>query len=179
MDVVLVKTGLGDAEAVSRMAYDIIPGVYPHIGSEVIQNYIDTNQSPEIIRSRMEAGQLYLLVRSGSKNLGYVAYYIEGDVLHLDKLYLYPQSRGAGAGSLVLRTMVEKACSEGCSSVLLDVHGRNQRARKFYERHGFVYDREIPNGTDVPDWTMRLDLRPHLRSGGLLPSATRQTCRRP
>lgn len=61
----------------------------------------------------------------------------EGD-LHLIGMYVVPVHRGGPAAALLVRAVVDRARERGGSRVLLDVVLGNDRARRFYERCGFV-----------------------------------------
>jgi RimJ/RimL family protein N-acetyltransferase len=48
-----------------------------------------------------------------------------------------------GATKTVMDQFVEHCRSKGAENILLTVRAFNDRARKFYERYGFVYDSDI------------------------------------
>lgn len=84
--------------------------------------------------------------------VGYAA--VEGDVL--DALYLLPDARRQGVGTLLL----ERARQHSPSGLTLFVFQRNTGARAFYERHGFtVVDTNdgSRNMEKEPDMSMRWD----------------------
>jgi ribosomal protein S18 acetylase RimI-like enzyme len=60
----------------------------------------------------------------------------------VDQLYVLPHRQGEGAGGALLQ--VAKAASP---SLMLWTFERNEQARRFYERHGFVAVRET-DGSD-------------------------------
>lgn len=62
--------------------------------------------------------------------------------LWLEHFYVAPGVQGAGLGSAVLRTLLEKADAEG-SPVRLNVL-RGSAARRLYERHGFTVETREP-----------------------------------
>lgn len=64
-------------------------------------------------------------------------------------LYLHPDGRGTGAGKALMRAAIEGARERGASRVALWVNGRNERARRFYERLGFRESGRIPGGIFV------------------------------
>lgn len=82
--------------------------------------------------------------------LGYAS--LEGDML--EHLYLRPETRRQGIGSLLLEE-VRRHSPDGLS---LHVFQRNAEARAFYERHGFtVLDTNDGSRTmeNEPDMTLR------------------------
>jgi ribosomal protein S18 acetylase RimI-like enzyme len=55
----------------------------------------------------------------------------------LDELYIEPPHRGRGAGRAAVAFALEQAREAGCAGVVLEVSGKNARARGLYERMGF------------------------------------------
>ncbi|ROQ66802.1 L-amino acid N-acyltransferase YncA [Streptomyces sp. 840.1] len=60
----------------------------------------------------------------------------------LESFFLAPELQGAGIGSAVLRGLLARTDAEGVT-VRLDVL-QGSAARRLYERHGFVLEREDP-----------------------------------
>lgn len=58
--------------------------------------------------------------------------------LLMDGIFVSPEARGQGVGSALLSAIKDKAVALDCSSVRLDVIDTNPRAKKLYERNGFV-----------------------------------------
>lgn len=56
--------------------------------------------------------------------------------LYLEDLYVTPESRGSGAGKLLLRYLAKKAVTEGCGRFEWSVLDWNQPAIDFYESIG-------------------------------------------
>jgi GNAT superfamily N-acetyltransferase len=82
--------------------------------------------------------------------LGYAA--LKGDML--EHLYLHPNARRQGIGTLLLNE-VKRHSPQGVS---LHVFQQNLDARKFYEHHGFVIVDTTDGGRNMenlPDMTMR------------------------
>jgi ribosomal protein S18 acetylase RimI-like enzyme len=65
-----------------------------------------------------------------------------------------PGHRQRGIGTAVLAATVDLAREHGAGAVSLSVSERNHRARRLYDRMGFVVV-----GREGDSWTMRLDLR--------------------
>jgi ribosomal protein S18 acetylase RimI-like enzyme len=55
----------------------------------------------------------------------------------LDELYIERSQRGRGAGRAAVGFALEKAREAGCAGLVLEVSGKNARARGLYERMGF------------------------------------------
>jgi ribosomal protein S18 acetylase RimI-like enzyme len=59
-------------------------------------------------------------------------------VVHLMAMWVHPALRGSGAASALVQAVLAWAEGRGASSVRLDVIEGNDRARRLYERHGFL-----------------------------------------
>ena len=57
-------------------------------------------------------------------------------------LYVDPPAQGAGVGTALLDAALESMRAEGLSSAVLWVFRENERARRFYARHGWVEEPE-------------------------------------
>ena len=60
------------------------------------------------------------------------------DTLHLDTLAVHPDMRGQGIGTQLVDAVVALATAEGKRFVTLEVEDINPRAKRVYERLGFV-----------------------------------------
>jgi GNAT superfamily N-acetyltransferase len=58
--------------------------------------------------------------------------------IELSKVYVLGESHGAGVGSALIGATVDAARRRGAAAVWLGVNQFNQRANRFYEKHGFV-----------------------------------------
>ena len=65
----------------------------------------------------------------------------KSDVLHLDTLAVHPDVEGQGIGTQLIRAVEALAQSEGKRWVTLKVEDINPRAKRLYERLGFVTDK--------------------------------------
>ncbi|MCU0827674.1 MAG: GNAT family N-acetyltransferase [Tabrizicola sp.] len=63
---------------------------------------------------------------------------IDNDRFLVDGICVARAHRGKGVGSLLLAALYDEALARGYSSIRLDVIDANWRARKLYERQGFV-----------------------------------------
>jgi ribosomal protein S18 acetylase RimI-like enzyme len=61
----------------------------------------------------------------------------EGELL-MDGLAVSPMARGGGIGTRLLERLTQFAATEGFRTIRLDVIDTNERARRLYERLGFV-----------------------------------------
>lgn len=58
--------------------------------------------------------------------------------IELSKIYVLPEHHGAGTASALLGAAMEHAAQLGVSCVWLGVNQENQRAQRFYAKHGFI-----------------------------------------
>lgn len=81
--------------------------------------------------------------------------------VHLHQLYVDTAHHGGGVAAALLDWAKQHARAQGASALLLTVWEENQRARRFYEKHGFVHvgDYAFQTGTQIDrDMIMRLAL---------------------
>ena len=58
--------------------------------------------------------------------------------VELSKFYVMPQGHGTGAASTLMAATLDAAGATGASSVWLGVNQQNERALRFYAKHGLV-----------------------------------------
>lgn len=75
---------------------------------------------------------------------------------------MLPEQQGLGTGKMLLEYVINKAKGAGASLLELNVN-RNNKAKSFYEKNGFIVfrqeDIDIDNGYFMNDYVMRLELR--------------------
>lgn len=70
--------------------------------------------------------------------LGYALLIRESaDVIELSKMYSLADHHGAGVGAALMTAALEAARKAGATRVWLGVNQENQRAQRFYGKHGF------------------------------------------
>jgi ribosomal protein S18 acetylase RimI-like enzyme len=57
--------------------------------------------------------------------------------IELSKIYVLPERHGAGAAAALMGEALQRATTLGFRSVWLGVNQRNERAQRFYAKHGF------------------------------------------
>ncbi|MGV9797177.1 N-acetyltransferase family protein [Mycobacterium sp. NPDC003449] len=58
--------------------------------------------------------------------------------LELSKIYVRPESHGAGAATALMGAALDRAAELGVGCVWLGVNQENRRAQRFYTKHGFT-----------------------------------------
>jgi GNAT superfamily N-acetyltransferase len=76
------------------------------------------------------------------------AIWFDGPVSHLDELYVVPDLRDHGIGTLILDLCRSLAVEKGSPEMHINVDEVDADTRRFYERHGFT------NVEDGTDWRM-------------------------
>ena len=73
--------------------------------------------------------------------------------VELSKMYVMPDWHGSGAAGLLMRAGITWAEAGGARAVWLGVNQGNQRAQRFYRKHGFgtVGTRTFRLGTNLED----------------------------
>jgi ribosomal-protein-alanine N-acetyltransferase len=83
--------------------------------------------------------RLYLVAEEGNTLIGYGGMmFTGGPQADVVTLAVYPAHWGRGAGTALLRALVDAASLRGCAEVLLEVREDNPRARQLYLRNGFT-----------------------------------------
>jgi diamine N-acetyltransferase len=83
--------------------------------------------------------------------------------MKIDKLYVAPARQRLGLGGRLIDHLSERALVQGCTTLILAVNKRNERAIGAYSKHGFI-EREavrvdIGNGFVMDDFIMAKSLR--------------------
>ncbi len=90
-----------------------------------------------------------------------LAGYPQPKAWYVGLLLLRPEARGAGTGTTIWKELRQKLQREGAEEVRLIVQMQNPRARRFWERQGFVVEREITataGRLESPTWLLHLSL---------------------
>jgi ribosomal-protein-alanine N-acetyltransferase len=87
----------------------------------------------ELIRPRGKA-----LVACAGGLCGYVFFRFIDQEAELLQLAVKPSRMGQGIGGQLLSTGIKQLASRGVMTCFLEVRKENVRARRFYQRHGFV-----------------------------------------
>jgi len=123
----------------------------PSVTPENIVAFIDENLSQARFRAYLsDPDRAVLAARHDGRIVGYIML-IRGipddeDVrtavtlrpaVELSKIYVLPDSHGAGVSSALMRAALQYATEAAAKCVWLGVNQQNQRAQRFYAKHGF------------------------------------------
>ena len=136
----------------------------PSVSQENVAAFIDDNLTQaHFARYLNDPGRLVLVARQDGRMIGY-AMLIRGvpeddDVqkavtlrpaVEISKMYVLPDSHGAGGSAALMTDALDHAPHLDAKCVWLGVNQKNERAQRFYAKHGFTV-----NGTK----TFRLGTR--------------------
>lgn len=79
-----------------------------------------------------------VVVRDSGRVIAYACLWIVDDRLMVNNIAVAPERQGSGMGTLFLAAILREAVSRGCREATLEVRPSNHRARRLYDRAGFV-----------------------------------------
>lgn len=124
----------------------------PSVAPADVAAFIAENLSPAKFTDYLaDPGRIVLTAVQDGRILGY-AMMIRGvpddpDVsaavtarpaVELSKMYVLPESHGVGVSAALMTAALQQAADLGAASVWLGVNQRNERAQRFYAKHGFT-----------------------------------------
>jgi ribosomal protein S18 acetylase RimI-like enzyme len=112
-------------------------------------------------RSRVTRGPWWLAF-DGDRPVGLVAAFPEDGDTHLVAMWVEPGARGTSAATELVETVCSHGANDGARAVRLWVADGNDRARRFYERVGFLLTGErqpLPSNPAMGEELMRRPLR--------------------
>ncbi|WP_036502983.1 MULTISPECIES: GNAT family N-acetyltransferase [Nocardia] len=151
-EVVVDRAGLWDAEELSDVATATFPlACPPELTEESIDTFIAEVLSGErfgeylsdpqrIVLKAVLGGDIvgYTMLISGEPVDSAVATLIEArPALEISKMYVMPGHHGGGVSTALMNAAVDYARRGGYPVIWLGVNQRNERAQRFYAKHGF------------------------------------------
>jgi [ribosomal protein S18]-alanine N-acetyltransferase len=85
----------------------------------------------------MPETMICLVAEAGGRICGYVTAAVGYEELHVLSIAMSPGTRGSGGADMLLAGAIERGRPRGCLAVILEVRENNERAQRFYRRHGF------------------------------------------
>ena len=154
-----------DLSTIQQLAEKIWPVTYAAImDAEQIDYMMKKIYSrPSLLKQMDEDHHIFLILDYESKPSGFASFSIfTGEEKgKLQKIYLDPALQGKGLGKFLLEDVVARVKAAGGKTLQLNVNRQNQ-ARSFYERQGFVViraeDIDIGEGFYMNDYVMEADL---------------------
>lgn len=162
---------IGDGPELDSMALAIWIETFGHSAPpEDIAAYLGESYGPDgkLIRDLADPAVTFHLACDSDHIIGYakltkpfVDPMLSVDALQLNQLYVASDWHGHGIADALMRWTTVTARARGAKALVLTVWEENARARRFYEKRGFVHvgDYAFPTGTQIDrDMIMRLVL---------------------
>lgn len=108
------------------------------ISSETIDKSTDFDGCLNMFRNILDENKMKVIV--GNTNGILVWNKVSDDSAEILAIHTLPESWGTGLGYELLREGIDQMKREGINSVYLWAFKENQRARRFYEKHGLVWN---------------------------------------
>ena len=152
-----------DIPLIRKLCMAVWPKTYADmISPEQIEYMLELMYSKEALERQMNEGAVFFLLFHDGEPVGYAAWQEETPgQFKLHKLYVLPADQGKGRGRFLLEAIIAACREKGGNLLALQVN-RNNKARFFYEKLGFVIAREanfdIGNGYFMEDYVMERQL---------------------
>lgn len=78
------------------------------------------------------------------------------DCAEIMLLYVHPQYQRRGFGGRLLSNVLNGLRRDGFARAVLDTAEKNEGARRFYEKHGFVFQKQYENGISYVTYMKKL-----------------------
>ena len=134
-EVLIRKATPADAGAILeclRSAFE------PYRSRYTPDGYRDTTLTAETIHERLASMSVLVAVNPDGEIVGTIACGVASPgVGHLRGMAVLPTWQGAGVAALLLEAAERELRDKGCSLVTLDTTEPLERARRFYEKHGY------------------------------------------
>jgi len=154
-----------DIPLIRELCFKVWPQTYATILSqEKIDYMLDLMYSSDSLEKQMDSGNQFFFVYEDEEPVGFAAYFEKAPtIFKLDKIYILPSQQSKGTGKFVIDYILDEIKQKGAKALELQVHRQN-KARNFYEKLGFVIikekDFDIGNGFFMNDYVMEKVLSP-------------------
>jgi ribosomal-protein-alanine N-acetyltransferase len=101
---------------------------------------------------------LSIVMCRGTRLVGFAVMFFGDEHAHLNLLAVRPEFQRLGLGTRMIRWLEESAHAAGIRAIHLEVRARNQQARRFYRRLGFLEMALLPKyyrGVEAAVWMAR------------------------
>ena len=163
---------LADGPALDAMAREIWIATFAHTAPAAdIAAYVATAYGPDgaLLRDLRDPAIHFRLAVEDDRIVGYAKlsrpWVVEAasqpHALQLSQLYVVADRHGHGIAQALMDWTIDTARGRGAPALFLTVFEHNPRARRFYDRYGFVHvgDYAFHTGTQIDrDEVMRLTL---------------------
>jgi RsiW-degrading membrane proteinase PrsW (M82 family)/ribosomal protein S18 acetylase RimI-like enzyme len=157
------KAQPSDIPLIQKMAYEIWPVTYGNIlPQEQLAYMLELIYSHHSLAAQMQKGDEFVLVYDEETPVGFASFGLtEPDVFKLHKLYVATSQQGRGTGRFLIDQLIKAMKTKGATALRLNVN-RHNPAKNFYEKLGFIVQREedidIGNNYWMNDYVMQKDI---------------------
>ena len=149
----VAEAAVTDVDELAAVAAATFPlACPPSSPPDAIAAFVAANLSRERFADYLaDPSRTVLAARSGGRIVGYALLVVgvghDVDVapavtirpaVELSKIYVLLDSHGAGAAAALMTAAVEHAITRGARCLWLGVNQKNERAQRFYSKHGFT-----------------------------------------
>lgn len=85
-----------------------------------------------------EPTRSYVVADAAGELVGYAGLMVVADEAHVTTVVVHPECRGAGVGTRLMLSLVERALAGGARSLTLEVRASNSPAQRLYARFGMA-----------------------------------------
>lgn len=119
---------------------DIVAFIDTHLSAERFAEYLD--DPDRVVLAARDEGRIVgycMLIRGLPEHDTNVQHAVTvRPSVELSKMYVLPDNHGAGVSAALMDAAVESAVGMAAKSLWLGVNQQNQRAQRFYAKHGFT-----------------------------------------
>jgi len=140
MDIQIIALGSEDVSRAEDLTRIMISawraGFWGILTEEIIEKYTQFEPCADMFRKILSSGigTMYLALLD-TRPVGLLYWLPEGDSARIEALLTVPEVWGAGVAAALIGRTIQDASAHQTISVWPFV--KNQRARRFYEKHGF------------------------------------------
>lgn len=159
-----------DILLIRELSMQVWPITYENILSkEQIDYMLHLMYSEAALHQQMHDKHQFFIIYNAGIPIGFASYSeIEPTIYKLHKIYILTSHQGRGTGKFVIEEIIKSIEAEGATTLILNVN-KNNKAKAFYEKLGFVAVREedidIGSGYYMNDYIMELKLPQHQNAG--------------
>lgn len=152
-----------DIPLIRELSFKIWPQTYASILSAAqIEYMLKLMYSEDALLNQMKQKHEFIIINDEKDPVGFASFNLsEPGIYKLHKIYVMPQNQGKGTGKFVINEILKAILRKGGKALQLNVN-RNNKAKAFYEKLGFVVIREedidIGNGYFMNDYVMEKKL---------------------
>jgi ribosomal protein S18 acetylase RimI-like enzyme len=157
------NASVDDVQLIRELTFRVWPQTYASIISpQQIDYMLEMMYSEESLKEQMKDGSRFIIAEEGEEPVGFASFgEIKPTVFKLHKIYILPSQQGKGTGNFVIEYIINEILKQEATTLQLQVN-RNNKAKSFYERLGFVVieeaDFDIGNGWFMNDYVMEKKL---------------------